>query len=131
MSGEARMEIAVYPLGTNDPSISKEIAKSPKPIYWFGYDRRPYSQRPQKIGSQGIAFKRNGLKLALLALREGRPKRAGSPIERHLDELINTEFVDDIEWATPRGATQAAHRSELHGEHRAATLKRPAAALRA
>ncbi len=27
MSGKARMEIAVYPLGTSDPDISKDISK--------------------------------------------------------------------------------------------------------
>ena len=27
MSGKARMEIAVYPLGTNNPDISKDISK--------------------------------------------------------------------------------------------------------
>ena len=75
-----------------------------------------------------LALNQDALAKTLYALREGRPKSPGGPIWRRFDELLWADMRDLITFFDERGATQAAHWSNLHGAVRPATLKRPAAA---
>ena len=97
------------------------VARSWHSIIWSGYDQKPYLSSRRgcyQLGTKMLWFKKEGLGRLLDILVLQRPKRPGSPIFRHLDNVIWDELKFEMEVAPRSAATQLAGFSSVDGRER-------------